>query len=268
MIYTTDILEGKKMSKTAKLKDYLGSLVKDLNAARYTADLESARIAELYANDPILKNFSVPRMKILDTELTIPIAVDSLDESTDTEYNPIDNKKAYSFIYSEIKNVIETKSFRTAVSQNLRQSIYKKIDQLEQEVKGGEDTVKSITKFADDIAKTSLDQVKNDIKESEKFNNRLNKIGKKNSTDTNDPRELELKNLLVANLKKYLVQVVKPPKKIVKFENANIFAESEQLKNYSPQNIVYIKMKVTEESMEWQTMVDDDGNVVPKLMPE
>lgn len=249
----------------AKLKDYLGSLVKDLNEARYTADLESARIAELYAKDPILKHFSVPRMKILDTELTIPVAVDSLDESEETEYDPIDNNKVFASVYGEVKNVIETKSFNTAMSKNLRKTIYEKINQLEQEVKGGEDTVKSITKFADDVADTSLHHVKKDPKERVKFNKRLKKID--STTDDRD-KEAQLKNMLVANMKQYLVQVVKPAKKIIKLENANITAESAKLKEHNPQNIVYIKMKVTEESMEWQTMVDDDGNVVPKLMPE
>lgn len=250
----------------AKLKDYLGSLVKDLNEARYAADVESARIAQLYANDPILKHFSVPRMKILDTELTIPIAVESLEHSIDTQYDPVDNNKLFKTVYDEVKNVIETKSFNASISRDLRKSIYRHIDTLEKEVKGGEDTVKSIEKFAKRVVEESISKIKKDTKESVKLTKRIKKL----DIGSNDEKTKEehLKNLLGANMKEHLVQVVKPPRTIEKLENAHITAESAKLKEYSPQNIVYIKMKVTEESMEWQTIVDEDGKVVPKLIPE
>jgi len=255
----------------ATLKDYLGSLVKDLNEARYRADLESARIAQIYANDPILKNFSVPRMKILDTELTIPIAIDSLDESETTLHNPIDNNEMFKTIYTEVKNIIETKSFNTEVSKKLRSNIYSQIDSLEKDIKGGEDTVKIIEKYAEKIADTSFNHIKKDSKELKKYNTRIKKI--KLDKNDNTQKEKYLKNMLVANLKQYFAHEVKPVQRVSRVENAQIIAESTKLKEFHPQNIVYIKMKVTEESMEWQTMVernedDTEDIIVSKLMQE
>jgi hypothetical protein len=249
----------------AKLKDYLGSLVKDLNEARYRADIESARIAQLYANDPILKHFSVPRMKILETELTIPIAIESLEHSVSVEHDPIDNNTLFKEVYNEVKDVLETKSFNANLSKSLKKSIYEDIKNLETEIKGGEDTIKSIENFANKVASRSIGEIKKDPKERVKLRSRLKKI---DIVSDDLKREHHLKTMLAANMKQHLVKVVKAPRMIEKIENAHITAESAKLKEYSPQQIVYIKMKVTEESMEWQTMLDDEGKVVPKLMAE
>jgi len=250
----------------AILKDYLGSLVKDLNEARYMADVESARIALLYANDPILKHFSVPRMKILDTELTIPIAIDSLEHSTITEYDPIDNQKLFTSIYSVLKNTTETDSFNSTMSKGLRTEIYREIDKLEKEIKDEKDTTTSIELFSNNVATIFINKIKNDTKEKKKFNKIINKISTEDDSIVSKERGFE--NLLKTNMRRELVQKIKPLVVIEKLENAHITTESAKLKEYDPRNIVYIKMKVTEESMEWQTMVDDEGNVVPKLMPE
>jgi len=40
------------------------------------ADFESARIAQDYAQDELLKTFSVPRFRLPDVELTVPVAVE------------------------------------------------------------------------------------------------------------------------------------------------------------------------------------------------
>ncbi len=256
------------------LKDYLGSLVKDLNEARHIADIETARIAEIYANDPLLKHFSVPRMKILETELTIPIAVDHLEHSITTEYDPIDNQKLYAAVYKELKNTTETRSFNTSMSNKLKTDIYNYIDKLEKEIKGGDDADISIDKLANNIATTFISTIKSDTTEIKKYDTRVNKFRtiKDSRRGNRVVKEIskanQFKSLVETNVKKHLVQTIKPLIVIEKLENAHVTTESAKLKEYSPQSIVYIKMKVTEESMEWQTMVDDDGKVVPKLIAE
>ena len=258
----------------AILKDYLGSLVRDLNEARHMADVETARIAEIYANDPVLKHFSVPRMKILETELTIPVAVDQLEHSTTTEYDPIDNHKLYTAVYNELKNTTETKSFNSTMSNHLKKSIYNSIDELETEIKGGEDTDISINKFANSVATTFISIIESDTKEKVKYTTRVDKFVPIKSTEIDTvstdriSKANQFQSLLETNMKKYLVQTIKPLVVIEKLENAHVTTESAKLKEYSPQSIIYIKMKVTEESMEWQTMLDDDGEVVSKLIAE
>jgi hypothetical protein len=57
------------------LSEYLGFIFVEITNARVMADQESARIAELYSQNPMLEKFSVPRFKIPEMELSIPVVV-------------------------------------------------------------------------------------------------------------------------------------------------------------------------------------------------
>ena len=47
-----------------------------------------------------------------------------------------------------------------------------------------------------------------------------------------------------------------------------VIAESEQLRNQRPEDIVRIHMRVNENGMEWQTLQRDDGTIERKLVSE
>ena len=59
-----------------KLNDYLGSIVASFTNAKIMSDLQTVKLAEEYAKHDYLKHFSIPRMRIDDVEMTIPIALD------------------------------------------------------------------------------------------------------------------------------------------------------------------------------------------------
>lgn len=56
-----------------KLNEYLGGIVSEIANSRKMADLQTLQIAKEYAQDEMLKNFSIPRMKIGTVDLTIPL---------------------------------------------------------------------------------------------------------------------------------------------------------------------------------------------------
>jgi len=241
------------------LKDYLGSLLRDLNHARVIADVETAHIARMYAEDNLLKHFSIPRMKIQETELTIPIAIDKLDSSVEKDYQPIDNKLFYAKTYAEIKNVFKVSSFNRDISTALRKAIYSHIDALEKSIKSGADIKVSLDGFSETVSDLALETIISDKKGRVFFDEVLK------SHNINDD---QVKEMLVANLTKYLQAEIKPREMAGKIENAQVTVESDKLKDKRPESLLYIKMKITEESMEWQTMEDADGNIVAKLMVE
>jgi len=240
------------------LKDYLGSLVKDLNHARVIADVETANIAEMYAEHHLLKHFSIPRMKIQETELTIPISIDDLESSMEKDYQPIDNKEFYARTYAEIKNVFKVSSFDRKTSTALRKAIYKEIDTLEKEIKSSGDIGTSLNSFSQKVSSLSVEKIRKDTKGADVF-----KAALKEDIEPNQIREI-----LNVNLKTFLRPKIKSREITGKIENANVTVESDKLKDKRPESLLYIKMKITEESMEWQTMEDADGNVVKKLMVE
>ena len=45
------------------------------------SDIEAARMAQVYAADPLLKGFQIPRFRAPKVELTIPLAMDNLQKS-------------------------------------------------------------------------------------------------------------------------------------------------------------------------------------------
>ncbi len=57
------------------LADYTGYIFLEIIKAREMADRHSRQLAEVYAQDPVLQHFSVPRFKIPKMELTIPVLI-------------------------------------------------------------------------------------------------------------------------------------------------------------------------------------------------
>ena len=241
------------------LKDYLGSLVKDLNSARVIADVETANIAEMYAEHHLLKHFSIPRMKIQETELTIPVSIDELESVMEKDYQPIDNTKFYAQTYAEIKSVFKVSSFDRETSTALRKAIYAEIDGLEKEIKSSGDITASLSNFSQKVSGMSVETIKKDTKGSSVFKAAL----KEENIEPSQIREI-----LNAKLNTYLRPKIKSREITGKIENAKVTVESDKLKDKRPESLLYIKMKITEESMEWQTMEDADGNIVKKLMVE
>jgi hypothetical protein len=57
------------------LADYTGYIFLEIIRAREMADRHSRALAEVYARDPVLQHFSVPRFKVPKLELTIPVLI-------------------------------------------------------------------------------------------------------------------------------------------------------------------------------------------------
>lgn len=224
------------------LKDYLGSLVSGINQARAMADVESAKIAEAYAANSILKNFSVPRFKASNIELDIPIAIDELNEVEEKNYQPIDNKSFNSYAYNVFKDVLKVDSFGRKQSDLLRKRIAADTDVLEKDLKAKEDIQKSLNKFATGVTRFFITATKNEDK--------------------------EIQRKLMAQLQESLISKIQAPKKTIDMDNTKVLVQSHQLKEIPPENIVRIKMTLVEEGMEWQTIERDNGEVETKLLPE
>lgn len=67
-----------------KLGDVLGAMLADVARARVQADVEALRIAEAYARDPLLKHLPVPRFRIPDLVVDLPVLVDGVAGSSGT----------------------------------------------------------------------------------------------------------------------------------------------------------------------------------------
>ena len=64
------------------LGDYVGKLLSEVTKARVQADIEAVRIAELYASDPLLKNFPVPRVRLPKVDIEAPVIITDVDDES------------------------------------------------------------------------------------------------------------------------------------------------------------------------------------------
>jgi hypothetical protein len=62
------------------LGDYLGQLLSEITVARLHADLETVRLAELYAAHPLLRMMPVPHVRLPEVELDIPVLIKASEE--------------------------------------------------------------------------------------------------------------------------------------------------------------------------------------------
>jgi hypothetical protein len=89
------------------LSDYVGFIFSEIVRARSITDAESKRIALIYKDDEILKNFSVPRFKIPEMELTIPVLVSGARFKNTLKFNP-ELQPFTDYINTRLDNVVQT----------------------------------------------------------------------------------------------------------------------------------------------------------------
>jgi hypothetical protein len=89
------------------LSNYVGFIFSEITRARDIADRHSRDIALIYAQDEILKNFSVPRFKIPKMELTIPVLISGAKFSSVVSF-VMKEADFKTYINTKINNAINT----------------------------------------------------------------------------------------------------------------------------------------------------------------
>ena len=138
-----------------KLNEYLGSVISSLTNARVMADLQTVKVAEEYAKHDLLQHFSVPRMRVDDVELTIPIALESTQQKLSTHVDTIDNTEFNKNLYKEVTRGLGLSSLPRAASSEIRSLLAENTHQLEKKV-NLEKTTESVNGFSHEITEKIL----------------------------------------------------------------------------------------------------------------
>lgn len=89
------------------LADYVGFIFSEITRARDHADRVAKDMAIAYSKDEVLKHFSVPRFKIPEMELTIPVLISSAKFSNAMSFTmPAEDFKKY--INNRVNSAIQT----------------------------------------------------------------------------------------------------------------------------------------------------------------
>jgi hypothetical protein len=67
-----------------RLGEFLAALLSDAAQARVRADVETVKIAQVYSQDPLLKNLPVPRFRLPDITVDVPLLISQVEGTTDS----------------------------------------------------------------------------------------------------------------------------------------------------------------------------------------
>ena len=234
----------------ATLNEYLGGLFSSITDARVMADVQTVQVAEQYAKHDLLKHFSVPRMRISDIELTIPVAIEGLTERSGYQLDPIGNAEFKRINARELARFIGYTELPPVAAQKLLTALDSRITALVEQIKAEGEIQKPIMTFADRIV-ADLFEIGVEARLHEgKFPD-----GYRQEEIAKSAYELGLG--LVTGV------VDKPV-----LDQLTVIAESHRLREQRPEDVIRIRMKVSEDGMEWQTLQRDDGTLERKLLPE
>lgn len=112
------------------LGDFLGALLGELASARLHGDVETLRVADIYANHELLKHLPVPRFRLPEVRIDLPAIVEG---GAGEPATPVDVKKTTATIIGAVRRKLEEKQialtrtedtrFARAVGQVLEESL-------------------------------------------------------------------------------------------------------------------------------------------------
>lgn len=227
-----------------QLKEYIGSLVAEMNNARAIADLKTKQLALAYAEDNVLKHFPVPHFRTPEVELTVPIALDQLNKA-DVTNALIKDKTSFTEETLKVLNThYKQKTLDPAIAKRINTIVSTNLNTLQSRLDAGADLKESLQQYGKVLAKETYAPYKELVK-------------------TRTPTETTLINNLTKTLTP-LVTVERP----TDLYNSSIIFEAAKLQQLDAKSLIQVKIKMHESGMEWIQVENEDGSVNNKLIPE
>lgn len=99
------------------LKDYLGFIFKEITDSRLALDYYVAEKAQEFAQNEIMKNFPVPRFRVPEMELNIPVLIAGAKYTSTLQFK-MDEALFQQYIIGSLNQGIQTLKIRMQKSQN------------------------------------------------------------------------------------------------------------------------------------------------------
>jgi hypothetical protein len=229
------------------LGDYLGQLLSEIAMARAQADMETVRLAELYASHPILKMMPVPHIRLPDVDVDIPVLIKASEEPRNGESarGGVSLQKMKGKFSEVLKAKLDAAGLKPSAQEMV--SLNAALDaRLEKQGLPAETSV-DVNRVADDLA-VAVGKV----------------LGAKGgAADSADGAKA---TILAAELKEssrleFLKLRAPPPRLSV------IVTGSELRELATTENVTRLRLKISEQGVEWTT-VETSGGPKDRLVPE
>lgn len=229
------------------LGDYLGQLLSEISLARAQADLETVRLAEVYAAHPLLRTMPVPHVRLPEVELEIPVLVQAAEEprAGETTRGGV-QLAAVSEKFGELLDQ-HVAGASISLSEEERQRVAAAVDErLSVQALPAEASV-DVGRLADDFTATALRTIE-ELK------------GPSETGEPAVPPDLAAQLREAVRLE-FLKLRTPPPRLTVLVTSAEIREAA------TSENVTRIRLKVSEQALEWTT-VDSETGGRDFLVPE
>lgn len=229
-----------------KLGDFLGDLLTEITMARVQADLESVRVAELYANHPLLKHMPVPRFRLPTVRLDVPVMIQGHEAVEDDDSPEMDRDEAAEKFVEILDGVLVDRDVE--ISEDERESVRRmavlKVAEFQE---AGPGMAGSLTGIVGDVVKFVVRMLRPKLEDGPDREQELGAI-----------RE-DLRRRAMTTY----IQYVAAPRRL------EAEMSTMQVKEAGSREILArVRMTVTEDGVEWAEVVDADGEPVDRLVME
>jgi hypothetical protein len=219
------------------LSEYIGHLLSEITRARVQADMEAVRIAEMYAEHPLLKHFSVPRFRVPTITLDVPVVVKGIHSSDDAEPAPSLLREVFDALVDDHVRThgVKLNAPLLRVLKDVTNRVFDRIAQPQ----GG---AMSLSRLADDLVDAHLDAV------------RTSSLAKPDNVEAYGSDLRKSVRLKFAGLRRPGAGI-------------EVGVTTGELSEARADNTARFHLSVTEEGMEW-TLVETGGKTEARLLPE
>ena len=229
------------------LGDFLGHIMAEVTIARMHADLEALRIADFYADNPLLRYMPVPRFRLPDFDVDVPVVIDRMEEAGRglPPRGGVDGSKIRGVFMTVLAMQIRKHKFRTSLK--LRTQIRSAIDEPIRKFVFPMETAVDTSRIANDLANTAVRV----IRESSKHKAELK------------PAELSQfgDDLRDESRREFLRLRTLPPR-------LHVLVTTREVKEAGrTDNVARLKLRISEEHLEW-TLIERDDGPQGRLIPE
>jgi hypothetical protein len=220
----------------------LGSVLASLARARHIADLQTAEIAEQYRDNPLLEGLSVPRVRVPELRIELPILIDGETDGSpgklhDAEYIA---RRAVATIHEGLN------AYDLRLHANVRQQLLK-------ELSAG---LTRKTKSQADVTKEAV------IRRAERITRRVLL-----STPLAEHLSQDQLRAILAAVRHRVDETAEAKPSQPPGIKVNPLS-SEVKENASPAVVARLTLAMREEGLEWEISRSDDGTTRRRLGPE
>ncbi len=216
-----------------KLGDYIGHLLSEITIARMHADIEAVRVAELYSDHPLLRNMPVPRFRMPDVEIDVPVVVKELEEPPNGEsphsvQSIAEMRKVFDKVITSV--LAKERIVLTAANQKRLKTV---LDQRVVALTRPSETAIDMNRVSHDFSNNAVKTLRRVIKPE---------------------KHAEFEERLKDTLRVEFIKIRKQPTRL------NVLAATAEIREAGPNEIITrLRLKISEEAFEWTTVESDEG---------